>query len=419
MASNEKNTKKAPYSSKTTVESYPARRLALPYATSRMIFWLRGVQVKYTNKVGGPIESPSIVLCNHGSFIDFAYAGTLLRKQSPHFVVARLYFYKKLLGKILRRVGCFPKSMFTADLESAKNCLRVLKNGKILAMMPEARLSTVGRFEDVQEGTYAFLKKSNVPIYSIKMNGDFMAKPKWGVMRRGALVEAELDLLIGAEELKSMSVEDVKARVEERLYYDEFEWLKQHPEIRYRSKRMAEGLENILTTCPKCLQKYTLSTQKCDIFCARCGKIATVTDRADFADKTYFENFARWYDWQKETLRQTIVDTPDYELSSPVTFFLPSEDGKKMLREAGSGVCVLNREGLFYRGTKNGETVELSFPLNQIYRLLFGAGENFEIYVGSEIHYFVPKEKRSAVEWYMASSILVDESKKETLHPQH
>jgi hypothetical protein len=42
------------------------------------------------------------------------------------------------------------------------------------------------------------------------------------------------------------------------------------------------------------------------------------------------------------------------------------------------------------------------------YRLLFGAGEDFEVYVGETIHYFVPDERRSCVEWYMASAILYD-----------
>jgi hypothetical protein len=43
--------------------------------------------------------------------------------------------------------------------------------------------------------------------------------------------------------------------------------------------------------------------------------------------------------------------------------------------------------------------------------LLFGAGVNFEIYDGSDILFFVPEEKRSAVEWYMTSMILHDRAK--------
>ena len=102
------------------------------------------------------------MLCNHGSFTDFFYAGTILHKYNPRFITARLYFYNKTLASILRSVGCFPKSMFASDIENAKNCVKVVSEGHVLVMMPEARLSTAGRFEDIQPGTYAFLKKMKI-----------------------------------------------------------------------------------------------------------------------------------------------------------------------------------------------------------------------------------------------------------------
>ena len=84
--------------------------------------------------------------------------------------------------------------------------------------------------------------------------------------------------------------------------------------------------------------------------------------------------------------------------------------GKEMTRRSGFGTCTLNREGLTYSGTKDGETVTLHFPLQRIYRLLFGAGVNFEVYDGTEIFFFVPEEKRSNVDWYLASMILHDDA---------
>ena len=116
------------------------------YSALKLYYFVRGIKIHEVNRCGKQPEKPAIILCNHGSFIDFIYAETLLRKSRPHFVVARLYFYHKVLGWLLRRLGCFPKSMFALDTESTKNCLRVLRNGEMLAMMPEARLSTVGRF---------------------------------------------------------------------------------------------------------------------------------------------------------------------------------------------------------------------------------------------------------------------------------
>ncbi len=394
--------------SKTTVKK--CNRLLLPilFGSLRLYYYLRGVRVKKTVKCGGQPQGPAIVLCNHGSFIDFIYAGALVYKSRPSFVVARLYFYHRLLGWMLRNVGCFPKSMFALDMESTKNCLRVLQEGRILAMMPEARLSTAGRFEDIQPGTYSFLKKCKVPVYTIKLQGDYLANPKWGKgPRRGALVEAEMDLLFTAQQMQELSVEEIRQGVEQRLYYDEFQWLETRPHVRYRNKRIAEGLENILTICPVCKKKHTITTQENAVCCSHCGQLTTINDRYGFQTDFCFAHLGQWYDWQMEQMKQEILSDPDYQLVSQVELRLPGQ-GNALTRSAGQGVCTLTRGGLRYEGTKDGEAVQLEFSTQQIYRLLFGAGENFEVYSGSEIHYFVPENKQSSVDWYMASMILND-----------
>lgn len=377
----------------------------------RVYLFLAGVRISTVNHCGKMPEAPSVVLCNHGAFVDFAYAGILLRKCFPHFVIARLYFYHKWLARLLRVLGGFPKSMFATDLESTKNSLRVLHDGGVLVMMPEARLSTVGKFEDIQENTYSFLKKVGVPVYTIRIHGDYFAKPKWGKgLRRGAVVEAELEPLFTAEDVKSLSTEEIKEGVESRLYYDEFQWLETKPDIRYRSRRMAEGLENILTICPICQRRHTIRTKQGDIFCEHCGKLTSLDSRYAFSPDFCFQNFAQWYDWQKSVIREQVCQDPEYVLRSEVELRLPSADGKTLTRSAGRGVCTLGCDGLTYVGTRDGEPYEVNFSLKRIYRLLFGAGENFEIYNGSEILYFVPDERRSAVDWYLTSMILHDEA---------
>ena len=395
--------------SKTKVRNANGFLMTLLYYGARFYLFLCGVLVRTVNKIG-KLEVPSIVLCNHGSFIDFIYAAALLRKYKPHFIVARLYFYNKLLGTLLRKVGAFPKSMFAMDMENAKNCLTVLQNHELLAMMPEARLSTAGRFEDIQGSTYSFIKKSGVNIYTVKLSGDYLADPKWGKgFRRGAVVEAELDLLYTADQVKTLSIEQLKQGIEERLFYDEFQWLQQRPNIHYRSQHMAEGLENILSVCPVCNRKHTITTERSKVFCECCGYLTSLNDRYGFTENFQFANLSQWYDWQMELLKKEIAENEDYALSSRVELRLPG-NGNSLTRHGGYGICTLNRDGLTYSGTKDGENVELHFSLRRIYRLLFGAGENFEIYDGTQILYFVPEEKRSAVDWYMASMLLHDQT---------
>ena len=275
--------------------------------------------------------------------------------------------------------------------------------------MPEARLSTVGKFEDIQESTYSFLKKVGVPVYTIRLQGDYFADPKWGTgFRRGALVEAELELLFENQQTREMSVEEIAKAVEERLYYDEFEWLKTHRRLRYLSPKLAEGLENILTLCPNCGRHYTIVTKGRLVSCEHCGPLTKMNARYGFKWKFKFDNFAQWYDWQKDQMKQRIENDPEFCLKSKVELRHGDKTGKSLTRHAGEGVCVLDRTGLSFTGTRDGEDYSIHFPIKQIYRLLFGAGVNFEVYQGNEIFFFVPEEKRSAVDWYMASMLLYD-----------
>lgn len=405
------HTAKDPYSSKTTVrKTYGEWKLSIGYFVFRCLTFTK-IKLKLTAPEE-PIEHPSIVLCNHGAFIDFAYAGKLLKKENPHFIVARLYFYHRWLGWLLRQVGAFPKSMFSPDTESAMNCVRVIKGGGVLAMMPEARLSTVGKFEDIQPSTFDFLKKMGVTVYRIKIAGDYLAKPKWAKgMRRGALVEAELKTLFTKDELAALTVDEIQKRTEDALRYDEFDWLEKHPELHYKSRRMAEGLENILTRCPRCSARHSIATKGKRLFCTRCDLATEVTDRYALKDNLPFENFAKWYDWQTCALRSEIEANEDYALTAEVELRHASKNGQGLLALAGNGTCVLTRSGLTYKGTEWGETVEKHFPMESVYRLLFGAGEDFEIYAGKEIYYFTPEERRICVDFYIASMILHDANK--------
>ena len=170
-----------------------------------------------------------------------------------------MYFHNKYLSKIISGTGAFPKSMFSADVESSKNCMKVIASKGVLAMMPEARLSTVGKFEGIQDTTFKFIKKTQLPVYVIKINGSYLAKPKWGdKIRKGAMVEGELSQLFTKEEVQTLSLEEIQEKISNALDYDEWKWLEQHPEVHYKHKTLAKGLENVLSICPKCKERYSL-----------------------------------------------------------------------------------------------------------------------------------------------------------------
>ena len=367
------------------------------------------VKIKLKSNVD-KIEEPSIVLCNHGAFYDFAYAGKILMKHKPHFVVARMYFHHKILKYVLESTGAFPKSMFTNDVESLRNCIKVISNKQVLAMMPEARLSTVGKFEGVQESTYKFIKKMAVPVYVIKINGSYLAKPKWAdKIRKGSYVEAELNQVYSTEELKEDSLEDIKQKIDTALDYNEWEWLATHPEIKYRTKNIAKGLENVLCICPKCGEKYTFDSDKNILTCCKCGLNVELDNRYQL-NGVDFKNIAEWYDWQQNQIKSQIESDDNFCLRADVELRHLSKDGKSFTRHAGKGTCIFDKSGLRYVGTDGDKDIDKLFAIESGARVLFGSGEDFEIYENEELYYFVPENKKMCVEWYIVSEILKKEN---------
>lgn len=365
------------------------------------------VKIKLKSNVEN-IEQPSIVLCNHGSFYDFAFAGKLLRKVRPHFVVARLYFHNTILRWALVGTGAFPKSMFTNDVESVKNCMKVISSNQVLAMMPEARLSTAGAFEGIQDSTYKFLKKMQVPVYSIKINGSYLAKPKWASkIRKGSVVEAELNQLFTPAELETATLEEIKTKTDHALNFNEWDWLNSHPAIQYKCKDIAKGLENILCICPKCKQKHCFTSNKNQLVCSHCGLTVNVDNRYQLSG-VEFENILEWHTWQTNEIKKEL-NNPDFKLEAKVELRHLSKNKKHFTEFAGNGICTFDKNGLTYKGNEYGKEIEKTFSIKNGARILFGAGEDFEIYENDELFYFVPEDKRSCVLWYILSELTKEE----------
>lgn len=396
------------YSSKTKVRK--PSKLLTPIIVWGLKMYLRSLVKCKVTKKADKIEGPAIVLCNHGSFVDFLYFSAILKKNF-HAVVNRQYFYGKSLGKLLKKLGCIPKSMFTVDIESTKNCLTVLKENGVLVICPEARLSTAGVFEDIQPSTLNFIKRSNANIYTIKFGGDYLAMPKWAcknnkrLPRKGALVEATLDKLFDAGVTADMAQKEFNNKVLTALNYNEYEWLAAHPELHYKQKNLAEGLHNVLFRCPHCGKEFTMASKGVELYCENCGYKTILNDRYAF-ENCRFETIADWYKWQCGRIADEIANNPHFELRSKVTLRHESATGKTQTVRAGEGECTLNREGLTYVGTDNNEQITKFIPISQMYCLLFGSGENFEMYEHEKYWYFAPENPRTCAKWYIASLIL-------------
>ena len=77
--------------------------------------------------------------------------------------------------------------------------------------------------------------------------------------------------ILTAEDVKSMSIEDINEAVRQGLSYDEYRW-QEEQNIRITEPFRAEGLHKVLYQCPHCGSEHDMASEGAQIFCRCCGK---------------------------------------------------------------------------------------------------------------------------------------------------
>ncbi|MGI6767602.1 MAG: VTT domain-containing protein [Bacilli bacterium] len=344
------------------------------------------------------IEPPYLLIYNHPSKFDFAYALLPLFPKKINSIIAYYYFCNYRLGRLLHHMGGFPKFLYHPDVSSIKNIKRVIRDKGILGIAPEGRLSAYGCMESLAPATEKLVKHLGVPVVMAKINGAYLTFPKWSKKVRRGRVEIEYEQILTAEEIKQMSAEEIKQVLNEKLYYDDFKW-QEEKKIYYKGKNLAEGLEHLLYICPVCKEEFTFSAKGNDLTCSSCGVHVHLNNYYEFeADNPLIpKNIRDWYLYQKAVEKKN-VERVNYLLESRVTLKFPDPAGKGFTK-VGEGVTVMTEKGVTYTGTINGELKTVYFKIENIPAILFGINEDFEIYHDNTLYYFIPENIRECVKW--------------------
>lgn len=354
------------------------------------------------------LQVPCIVLANHPSFIDWLYAAVAIYPVRSNMVIARYYYYNRKLAPLLSRLGAIPKDLFSPDYETIKKTMNVIKKGGCITLFPEGRLSPHGRIEAVSPATVKLLKKLNVPVYCMHLDGAYLTKPKWASDMRKGRIDLKLSLLFTPDELKTLTAEDTFAKLRDALSYDDWAWQKQ-ARVAFKGKKLAEGLENLLYICPKCGAEFSLSSKGNRLTCEKCGNGAQFNEYYDLIpldDSCVIpETVADWFELQKLTERRRIESDPEYGMTGHAVLRQPL-CGKEWFTKVGGGTSSVSRAGFRFSGTRHNKPYVLEVPLGALPALPFGAGENYEVYDHGEYHYFVPDVPAHSVKWSVVADQL-------------
>lgn len=144
-----------------------------------------------------------LLVSNHQSFLDPPLIGVQLRRKASYLAKSGL-FENPVFGWIIRNCNAFPVRQGEGDVGAVKETIRRLREGHMLTVFPEGGRSEDGELQPILNGAALVVRKAQVPIVPIAIEGSFKAWPK----HRKIWQRSPVRVLIG----KPAIVHDMKAK---------------------------------------------------------------------------------------------------------------------------------------------------------------------------------------------------------------
>jgi 1-acyl-sn-glycerol-3-phosphate acyltransferase len=191
----------------------------------RFVAWMLSVVVYRVNVVGHhhvPDTGGAVLVCNHVSFIDWFVIMASV-KRPARFVMYKGFFEMPLVSFLFKQAGCIPiasrKEGGPEALEKAFDQISAdLKEGWVVCIFPEGRITDNGAFYPFKPGVERILARDPVPVVPMALNGlwgSFFSRKEGKAMskpfRRGLF--SRVTLTIGAPLPPNTKAEELQEAV--------------------------------------------------------------------------------------------------------------------------------------------------------------------------------------------------------------
>jgi len=314
-----------------------------------------------------------------------------------NYVAGYNEFHRSHLAMVFRLLRVIPKKNFVPDIYTVKEISRVIKSGGGVCLFPEGMSSISGANQPVAIGTGKLLKHHKVPVYYSVIRGGYLTSPKYNLRDRLGHVEVEYDLLFTPEDLQRLSAEEIEETINRAIYHDDYAWNKVHKHRFDIGENGAEDLEDLLFWCPKCGKQHTMATKGNTIFCTACGNGATLSDTYElvpFNEACVIpETQTAWFQMEREMIRRE-VEREDFALEEEVELgMLPKFEllkNQATSQIVGRGTLRLDRTGLTYTGTKDGEAFSFHIKSRDLptYGMCTDVSRFYTFYEGEFVEFY-------------------------------
>ena len=294
----------------------PWKPLFLLQIVIRILAILDLVPTKFTYRKHGMEnlgkKEPCLILMNHSCFMDLKIVSRIFFPRRYGIVCTSDGFVGIYQELLMRLLGCIPTQKFVSDMTLIRDMESMLKKKKLSVLMyPEASYSFDGKATPLPRKMGILLKKLDVPVVTVITQGAFARDPLYnGLQKRKVKVSADVTYLLSREDIKSKTVAELDAILDEAFGFDNFKW-QQENKISITEPFRADGLNRILYRCPHCGEEGKTEGKDSRLICHCCGKVY-ILDEHGYLQATdgvpAFRHIPDWYAWQRQQVRKEIEE---------------------------------------------------------------------------------------------------------------
>jgi len=167
-------------------------------AIARAFFAAQGLKFTITGAENIPASGGAVLMSNHLSYLDFAYAGlaAIPSRRLVRFMAKDDVFRHKVSGPLMRGMHHIPVDR-TAGAASFRAAVTALRSGEIVGVFPEATISRSFELKAFKSGAVRMAQAAGVPVVPMIIWGSQRVWTK-GHPKRLGRTNAPITISVGA-----------------------------------------------------------------------------------------------------------------------------------------------------------------------------------------------------------------------------
>ena len=186
---------------------------------ARALFAAQGLEFTITGAQNIPTRGGAVLVINHLSYFDFAYAGlaAIPSKRLVRFMAKDAVFAHKISGPLMRGMHHIPVDRI-AGAASFRTAVSALKAGEIVGVFPEATISRSFELKAFKSGAVRMAQAAGVPVLPMIIWGSQRIWTK-GHPRRLGRTNVPIRLSVGEPILagRKDNADDINSQIRARM----------------------------------------------------------------------------------------------------------------------------------------------------------------------------------------------------------